>query len=48
VRDAGDRAWLTTLYAQGPTLYGWSIVSLDDATARRYSNIMLPVQTTDQ
>ena len=48
VRDAGDRVWLTTLYAQGPTLYGWSIVSLDDATAKRYSNIMLPVQTTDQ
>lgn len=48
VRDDGNRVWLTTLYAQGPTLYGWCIVSLDDATAKRYSNIMLPVQTTDQ
>jgi len=47
VRDSGERLWLTTEYAQGATLYGWSIVSMDETTAKTYSNIMLLVQTSD-
>jgi len=48
LRDSGDRLWLVTPYPQGALLYGWSIVSLDDATMRNYANIMLNVQTSDQ
>jgi hypothetical protein len=48
LRDSGSRAWITTTYAQGATLYGWSVVSLDDASARRSGNTMLYVQTADQ
>ncbi|MEO8019956.1 MAG: hypothetical protein ABI769_19265 [Pseudomonadota bacterium] len=48
LRDSGERLWLVTPYPQGATLYGWSIVSLDDATSGHYANIMLNVQTSDQ
>jgi hypothetical protein len=48
VRDTGDRLWLTTEFAQGDFVYGWSISSMDDNTARRYSNIILTVQTSNQ
>jgi len=47
LRDSGSRVWLTTPYAQGAYLYGWSIASLDDNASKKYANLLLNIQTSN-